>query len=892
MEQSLYIIDLYSFVFRAFFAIRSLNAPDGTPVNAVFGVANMLNKLFLDKKPDHVVICADAKEKGFREDIYPEYKANRDEVPEDLVPQFALIDELIERLAIPVMRVPGFEADDLIATLTKKFAYQEHIHVFIVSSDKDLMQLVSDKNHVCIYDTMKNKMLKESDVLEKFGVTPDKVVDVQSLCGDSSDNIPGVHGVGPKTAAKLVNEFGSLENVLENAAAIKGKIGEKIAAEKDQALLSRKLVALRDDILLDIRFEDLAYPLPDAARMNPFYEKLGFRTLIQEANKPVHTPSPQKSQSFTAHTLDSEESVLKMLSSYQKLAPHSFVAFDTETTALDSHQAGLVGVSLCFDNQNAYYIPVAHKTGQNVPLSVVLNHVGPLLSDPKIPKVAQNAKFDMNMLTRHGFNINGLSDDTLLAAYLLNPEGSHDLDTLAQKYLGHTTIKFADVVAKGKNFSDVPVDLATRYAAEDAWVAFSLHHELSSQIKKQEIEKIYRDIEVPLIPVLSNMELSGILVDQNLLDNLKVEFDQRLAELEKQVHALAGQEFNLNSPKQLAEILFVKLGLPPQRKTKTGYSTDVDVLSTLSHMHDLPKKLLDYRTITKLNSTYVIQLKNLINPQTQRVHTTFNQTIAATGRLSSTDPNLQNIPIKTQEGRRIRQVFIAPPEHVLFSADYSQIELRLLAAFSKDPELMSAYQQGLDIHKKTASSLFGVSVDEITNEMRSIGKTVNFGVIYGQSPFGLAQQLGVPQREAKRFIESFYENFSSVHNYREQILLQARQNGFVSTYLGRKRPVPEINSQNMMNRQNAERVAFNTVFQGSAADLIKKAMITIHAELTQKNLKTKMLLQVHDELIFEVPLNELNTIESLVPPIMENAFTLEVPLVVSFSHGKNWGEAH
>lgn len=894
-SKTLYILDLYSFIFRAYYAIRPLNAPDGTIVNAVYGVATMLNKLIAEKKPDHLVVCADSKEKGFREEIYPQYKANRAEVPEDLIPQFALIDELVRTLGIPVLREPGFEADDLIATLVKKFNSRDHTAICIVSSDKDLMQLVSDKKEVFLYDTMKDKIIREREVMEKFGVPPDKVLEVQGLCGDSSDNIPGISGVGPKTAAKLINDYGSVENVLKHASQIKGKLGEKILEEKNNALISLELVTLKDDVPLKIHWEDLAYHEVDLQKIKPFYERMNFRTLLHRdagATKTTAIPAGGKKFGFKVHVLDSAEKIRNTLEHYIKLSPLPPLAFDTETDDLDTQRAGLVGISLCFSPSESFYIPITHKSGTNVALADVVDPLAPVLANPQVPKIAQNAKFDMNMLGRHDMPVHGLVDDTLIASYLTDPDASHNLDVLAKKYLDHDTIKFDELVKRGKTFRDVPVDEAARYSAEDAWVVFMIREAVIAELKKQELEKIYREIEMPLIPVLSQMERNGILVDQNLLQELKIDFEQRLKKLEKEIHQLAGTEFNINSPKQLAEILFVKLGLPTQRKTKTGFSTDVDVLEALAPQHELPKKLLDYRMLGKLISTYVDQLRKLINPQTGRIHTTFNQAIAATGRLSSADPNLQNIPIKTPEGRRIREVFIAAPGHVIFSADYSQIELRLLAAFSQDPQLVEAYRKNIDIHKKTAASLFGMEINDVTNEMRATAKTVNFGVLYGQSPYGLSQQLGVPQKDAKRFIDSFYENFSRVRDYREEVINQARHQGYVATYLGRRRHVPDINSQNMMKRQNAERVAFNTVFQGSAADLIKKAMIEIDRQIEKQKLKSKMLLQVHDELVFEVPLEELHTIESLVPPLMENALELPVPLKVSFSHGKHWGEAH
>lgn len=889
MKKSLYLVDIFSFIFRAYYAIRPLSAADGTPVNALYGVVTMLQKLIQQKKPDHLVVCSDSKEKNFRYDIFPEYKANRGAPPEDLIPQIDLVWEYLESYPMQVLRVDGFEADDIIATLVHKFKKKKDMEIFMVSSDKDLMQLVDD--NVFLFDTMKNKVMGFEAVQEKFGVTPDKVIDVQAMCGDSSDNIPGLPGVGPKTATKLINEYGSLDEVLKNADKLKGKLAEKVANHKELAEISRKLVTLSLDVPCELTWKDLEIQEPQTAKLNDFFKRMNFNSLIQEesgSSKNKTDSKPKNEAQFI--TIDNLKDLKKVLSEFKK--SKRILAFDTETTSLDSLQADLVGISLCFDEKKAYYLPIGHKDGNNLSLDDIKETLSPILADTKYPKVAQNSKYDIKVLGQHGIEVRGVTDDTMLASYLTSPDGSHGLDYLAQKYLNHEMIKFKDVVEKGKTFADIDIAKATDYAAEDAWATFSLNTLLHEELKNHKVTAIYQDIEIPLIQVLARMETHGILVDQTLLKNLEKEFESRIAKLEKSIYDLAGEEFNINSPKQLQEILFVKLGLPPQKKTKTGYSTDVDVLSALANEHDLPKFILEFRTLAKLLSTYVIQLKSMIHPETKRVHTHFNQTIAATGRLSSTEPNLQNIPIKTEEGRRIREVFVAPKGSQLLSADYSQIELRLLAAFTKDPELVSAYQNDEDIHTKTASVILGITPDKISSEERALGKTINFGVVYGQSPFGLAKQLSIPQSEAKHFIDSFYKQFASVKSYKEDVIERARDEGFVTTYLGRKRFLPELKSKNFMMRQNAERVAFNTVFQGSAADLIKKAMILIDEKILNENWQTKMLLQVHDELVFEVPDNELETIKTPILEIMETAFELDVPLKVSANTGKTWGEAH
>lgn len=892
LKQKLYLVDISSFIFRAYYGVRPLTTSAGVAVNAVFGVVTMLNKLIGQNRPDHLVICADHPQKGFRHKIYPAYKANRSSPPEDLVPQFDLVWEFIRAYPLPVLSVEGYEADDIIATLVHQYKHTPNIEIIIVSSDKDLMQLVD--NNVCLYDTMKEKIIREKEVHEKFGVLPTQVIDVQSLCGDSSDNIPGIAGVGPKTATKLIQDFGSLDGVFENVEKIPGKLGEKIAQGKDSAFISKQLVTLVTDMPLQLDWESLALQVPNQKDLNEFYKKVEFKSMI--------TPTTSGDLFATQHAtakvnpaefiLINQESQLVAIVEDMLSQNITLLAFDTETDSLNTQQAHLVGFSFCYENTKAYYVPFRHVSAENFSLDAFRKIFSPILTHPGIAKLAQNAKFDLNILVNHGLIISPLKHDTLMSSYLLDPDGKHGLDYLAEKHLQHAMIKYTDIVPKDKTFADVPLDLAVNYAAEDAWATFCIHQKLISQLEQQNLQELYDTVEIPLINVLADMERHGVLLDPLMLLELKKEFQQRLAVLQENIFRLAGGEFNINSPKQLAEILFEKLKLPLQKKTKTGYSTDVEVLKQLAKNHDLPLLLLDFRSVSKLLSTYVEGLSAVMNQNTHRVHTHFNQTIAATGRLSSTEPNLQNIPIKTEEGRRIRHVFIAPPGYELLSADYSQIELRLLAAFSQDKNLVEAYQNNQDIHAKTAAHIFGIPLEQVSTKHRHIGKTINFGVVYGQSAFGLAQQLEVPQGEAAHFINSFYKEFSGVKDYREKVIAQAEQDGFVTTFLGRKRWFSDINSKNKMKKQMAERMAFNTVFQGSAADLIKKAMILIHQQLQEKSLHTKMILQVHDELLFEVPQNERDQVQQLVIQIMENAFQLNVPLQVSSCFGKNWAEAH
>lgn len=888
-KKKLYLVDIFSFIFRAYYAIRPLSTPDGTPANAVYGVVTMLKKLIDTDKPDHLIICADSKEKNFRYNIFPEYKANRGEAPEDLIPQIGLIEEFIKTYPMKLVRVDGYEADDILATLVKKYEKEKDMEIYIVSSDKDLMQLVSDEHHVYLYDTMKNKINKEEDVHKKFGVGPELVIDIQSLCGDAVDNIPGIKGVGPKTATKLINEYGSLEEVLNHADEIKGKLGEKVQTGIEDAKLSKKLVSLATDVPVEMTWKDMELKKPDISALNDFFKKMNFKRMIIEEGEEKSSKGKINKAKFI--TIQDEEKLKEVLSEYRKLKSVPF-SIDTETDSLDPLSANLVGISFCFQKDKAYYIPISHKNCENLKIDLVREYLNPILGDEKHFIVGQNIKYDINVLSQYDFRFNNIQDDTLIMSYLINPDSAHNLDALAQRYLDHNTISFKDLVGKGQTFADVEIQKATEYAAEDAWVVFCLLDQMKKELKETGCEKIYHELEIPLVSVLANMEQNGILVDQEKLTILETEFQKRLKELEKKIYKLAEEDFNINSTKQLAEILFVKLGLPVQKKTKTGYSTDVSVLTKLAEIHDLPKCLLEFRMLSKLLSTYVIQLKDLINPKTKRIHTSFNQAIAATGRLSSSDPNLQNIPIRSTEGKRIREVFIAPRGKQLFSADYSQIELRLLAAFTKDKQLMAAYKEDRDIHAQTAASIFGLELNNVTADQRAMGKTINFGVIYGQSPFGLAKQLDVPQKEAKHFIDMFYKEFSEVKKYKDKVLDDARKNGYVSTYLGRKRFIPEIKSKNFLARQNAERIAFNTVFQGSAADLIKKAMIDCHDFLLKKKLETKMLLQVHDELILEVPNDEESIIEKEIPKIMESAFELEVPLKVGYNFAKNWSDAH
>ncbi|MBI4412206.1 MAG: DNA polymerase I, partial [Deltaproteobacteria bacterium] len=746
---------------------------------------------------------------------------------------------------------------------------------------------------------MKEKRITPREVEERFGVGPEKVVDVLGLAGDASDNVPGIKGVGEKTAVKLIRQYGSLEEVLGHASEVTGKLGENIAAGKNDALMSKKLVTLHADVPLKLDWDYFELPQPEQDRLNEFYRKMEFSRLVEDSAEADKKHLEEKKEPKREYEMILKEKDLSRWIDRLGKSKEGF-CFDTETTSVDPLRARLVGISLSDLPNSACYIPLGHSylgCPDQLPKNEALGRLKPLFADPAIPKYGQNAKYDMEVLSGEGVEIRGLQGDTLIASYLLNPESAHNLDHLAREYLDYETLKFSEVVGRGETFDSVDVATACRYAAEDADVTFRLVSKLHPLLKKGNLSECYEKIEIPLIDVLFRMETHGVLVDVPLIGLLDAEFSSSLDRLQKEIHQNAGVEFNLNSPKQVADLLFGKLLLPRQRKTKTGYSTDVDVLMELSTMHPIPRLLADYRVLSKLKSTYIDQLKNLIHPKTGRIHTSYNQTVAATGRLSSSDPNLQNIPVRTEEGKRIRSAFVAPPGWKIVSADYSQIELRLLAAFSGDKSLKKAFAEDRDIHRMTAAKIFGIDEEKVASRQRSAAKTVNFGIMYGQSPFGLSKQLEIPVSVAKTYIDEFYRLYPLVSKYREKVFDEAKKSGMVHTWQGRRRMIPEINSRNNNLRSNAERAAFNTIFQGSAADLIKIAMINIDRKLAAGRAgaglsKTRMIMQVHDELIFEVPENEVETVKCFVKREMEQALPCEVPLKVDVGVGNNWAEAH
>lgn len=891
MTKKLYIIDGANYLYRAFYAIRPLSNSKGLPTNALYGFTQMLLSVTRQAQPDYVVVAFDRKEPTFRDEMYSEYKANRKEPPEDLVPQFPYVQKIVEALNIPGISLAGFEADDIMGTLAQLAS--PDLKVVLLSGDKDLMQLIND--HVSILDTMKERFIHREEVIEKFGVPPEQVIEVLALMGDSSDNVPGVKGVGPKTASQLIQQFGSVAGVYENISQVKGAVQQKLMTDRANAELSRQLVTIKCDVPLSSGLHDWTVREPHREKLRELFTELEFHKLLQEL-VPKNEQEQQIQTQDTQYQLVTDELAWQKV--FHELKQKKRFALDTETTSLDAMQAKLVGISLATAAGKAWYVPLAHQLelGQSQPpMPQVLRDLQSLLADESVEVFGQNLKYDLKILANAGVTCQAKLFDTLLASYLVNASGQHNLTVLAQQYLAHTMIAYADVVGRGKTeitFDEVPLDKALQYSAEDADMTFQLGQIFQQKIREQGLEDLFYQLEIPLLQVLLEMEMHGVLLDCDYLQTLSKQFHEKLVQLERSIYEMAGQEFNIQSPKQLGEILFEKLQLPGGKKTKTGFSTSQDVLEDLADQHPLPKVILEYRSFAKLCSTYVDSLPQLVHPKTKRIHSSFNQVVAATGRLSSSDPNLQNIPIRSEEGRKIRSAFVAAKGFVFLDCDYSQIELRVLAHMSEDAVLLDAFAKNLDIHAITAAGIFGGSPESVSKEQRSVGKTINFATLYGQGAFSLAKQLGVSVAEAKSYIESYFARFPSIAAYREKVLDEARKTQVVKTLFGRVRPVADINAPNVMMRQGAERVAFNSVFQGTAADIIKKAMVQLHAELPKISAQSKMLMQVHDELIFEVPEAEVEKVKAEVLRIMSTCVQLKVPLLVEAGIGKNWGEAH
>jgi DNA polymerase-1 len=950
------LVDGSGFIFRAYHALPPLSRPDGTPVNAVLGFTNMLVKLLAENRCDHIAVIFDAGRKSFRNELYAEYKAHRPEPPDDLKPQFALVREATRAFNVPAIELPGYEADDLIASYAK-CARDAGAKVTIISSDKDLMQLIGPG--IEMFDPLKNRPIGDAEVREKFGVGPEKVVEVLALIGDTSDNVPGVPGIGPKTAAELLNTYGDLDTVLARAGEIKQpKRRETLLANIEQAKLSRELVRLKADCELPMPLESFAVKLPEPRTLLDFLEKQGFRSVIArlkttgvlagDAASPApaepKTPEPaarpaapkrEVAATPPKYSLVQDEALLDQW--INTIRAEGYVSVDTETTSLDAMRAELVGISLAVTPSEGCYIPVGHVApGQPLPGQVaaaedgglgltggsnggaaseapkqlardlVLQKLKPLLEDPAILKIGHNIKFDAQIFARLGIDLKPI-DDTMLMSYVLGAGANgHGMDELAELCLGRKTITYDEVTGTGKsrlNFAQVPLDKARDYAAEDAEVTMCLWRHLKPRLVAEHLVTVYETMERPLVPVLRAMEAAGVVVDREELRRLSNDFALRLADLERQIHKLAGREFNVGSPAQLGKILFDEMGLQlpgggKPAKTKTGaYATGADVLEDLAAAgHELPQKVLDWRQLSKLKSTYTDTLLEQINPVTGRVHTCYSQAVASTGRLSSNDPNLQNIPIRTEEGRKIRKAFVAAEGCELLSFDYSQIELRLVAHVAGIEALKQAFRDGLDIHAMTASQVFGVPIEGMDKGVRNRAKAINFGIIYGISAFGLARQLGIPQGEARAYIDAYFKKYPGIRDYMDRTKEQARQQGYVTTLFGRRVHVPGITAKNPAQRSFAERAAINAPIQGAAADIIKRAMVKIPPALVKAGLRAKMLLQVHDELLFEAPPSEREAIVATVKPLMEQAalpvVELSVPLVVEVGHGVSWDAAH
>jgi DNA polymerase-1 len=884
-----FLIDGSSYIFRAFFAIRGLSSSKGIPTNAAFGFTSMLLKVLRDHKPDGIAVVFDAKGPTFRTKLYPAYKAQRPSTPPDLAVQIPYIKKIVEGFRIPALEKEGYEADDVIGTIAKK-AEHDGLEVVIVTGDKDLLQVVSEK--VTLLDTMKDSHKGLREVKERFGVLPERLPDIMGLSGDSIDNIPGVPGIGEKTAVDLIKRFGSLDSLLQRIEGsddkeLKKRTKEQIRTHRDQALLSKNLATIDTHVPLETRWDDFLLSPPDEETLRALFKELEFHKFLQDF-------FPHKSISYENYHLVTTEVEFDQLVASLKGA--NVFSVDLETTSRDPITAKVVGISFSHKPHEAYYCPVGHDY-PGVPAqlspSLVLEQLKPLIEDPKTGKYGQNIKYDYLVLRRQGVKMAGIACDTMVASYLLNPtKRSHSLENIAQEYLEHQMITYKEVTEKGQGFQKVDLQQAMRYSGEDADVTFLLAELLMHKLEEEGLQDLFLQIELPLVEVLAEMELGGVKINTDLLRELSKELEARLWDLEKRVFDLVGEEFNINSTQQLGKILFEKLRLPVIKKTKTGYSTDVEVLEELAKEHELPRTVLEYRSLTKLKSTYADALPQLIESSTGRVHTSYNQTVTATGRLSSSDPNLQNIPIRTEDGRRIREAFIPEAGWWMISADYSQIELRILAHLSKDTTLIKAFQEDEDIHTRTASEIFNVPPSQITPQMRREAKVINFGIIYGMSPYGLAKELDVEPRVAAKYIEEYFGRYEMVKSYLDETLKKAREKGYVTTLYNRRRYLPEINSSNRAVRQFAERTAINTPIQGTAADLVKIAMIRIYRRIADTKCRTKMIMQVHDELVLEAPDDEAANIERMVKEEMEGVIDMVVPLKVSIARGRNWGAIH
>ena len=922
-KKLLTLVDGSYYLFRAYHAMPGLTNAENEPTGAIFGVINMLRKLIRDEQPDYFAVVFDAKGKTFRNDLYPEYKANRPPAPSDLVAQIAPLHEIIRALGVPLLSIDKVEADDVIATLAVQAA-QAGLKTLVSTGDKDLAQIVNDDIH--LINTMSNTRYARAGVIEKYGVPPERIVDYLALIGDTSDNVPGIPKVGPKTAVKWLAEYGTLDDIIANANDFTGKVGEYLRENLNQIPLSKRLVTLKTDLELPVRPQQLLITDQDRMALREHYRRWGFRSWLPDINsdRTAVTDGPGAVDLTNRPTESGEEpapsggnlkgNAVTLKQNYEtvytveqlerwvdKLAAAELFSFDTETTSLDYMRAELVGLSFSVRAGEAAYVPVAHDydgAPKQISRRKVLEKLRPLLESENHKIVGQNLKYDRNVLANYRVELNGIAHDSMLQSYVLNSVGSrHDMNSLAKKYLGKTITSYEDVAGKGVKqvtFNRVPVEQAAAYAAEDADITLQLHQTLWPRLAKEHgLRALYLHIEVPLLGVIARMERNGVRIDTDMLLQQSSELAQLMLEAEQQAHSLAGQAFNIGSPKQIQEILYGKMQLPVLAKTPTGQpSTAESVLQELAAEHELPASILRHRELSKLKSTYTDRLPEQVNPATGRVHSSYHQAVAATGRLSSSDPNLQNIPVRTQAGRKIRQAFIATPGNVLLAADYSQIELRIMAHLSADAALLAAFAAGSDIHRATAAEVFGVGLAEVNTEQRRAAKAINFGLIYGMSAFGLARQLGINRGAAKQYVDKYFERYPAVKEYMDATRVRAREAGYVETVFKRRLYLPDIDSRNAARRQYAERTAINAPMQGTAADIIKRAMIAIDKKLLRSEKNIRMIMQVHDELVFEAAPAEVVEYEQEIRRLMCEAASLSVPLIVDIGIGANWDEAH
>ena len=890
MKDRIFVIDGSSYLYRAYHAMPPLSTSSGQPTGAVKGVTNMLMNLKKDSEGSPIIVVFDAKGKTFRSDIYSEYKANRPPMPDELRDQLAPVKSICRAIGFPLVEIEGVEADDVIATISK-MAKEAKYKCVISSLDKDLMQLVEDP-HITMMDTMKHKIFNEESVFEKFGVKPNQIRDLLALVGDTSDNIPGVPKVGQKTAAKWLNEYGDLIGIKENAESIKGVVGENLRNALDDLDRNLELVSLKHDVDINQTFESLLVPSPNEDELNKIFAELEFKAVDKNKEK----EATKKDSKY--ETILDEKGLKNWIS---KINKSKAFAIDTETDSVETVSANLIGISLSVTENEGCYIPIAHSYDgcpKQLSMDNVVKNLGPAIEKNQDKVVGQNLKFDIPILARHGIKITKFLADTMLMSYVLNSTATrHGMDRLADYYLNYTTTKYTDVTgtaSKQISFSEVKLDVASDYAAEDADITLRLYNVLASMLKEKSVqEKLLKEIEYPLVHVLSRVEQNGAKIDKKKLADHSKELGKKIDDLSSQAYKIAEEEFNLDSPKQLLEILYEKQGLPVLKKTPKGQpSTNEDTLKRLSEEYELPKIILQYRTLAKLKSTYTDSLINIENPKTERIHTSYQQAVTSTGRLSSTDPNLQNIPIKTAEGRRIREAFIPEKGNVLISADYSQIELRIMAHLSQDKNLTYAFNNDIDVHSSTAAEVFGVAIDNVSQDQRRSAKAINFGLMYGMSAFGLTRQLGIPRGEAQEYLDTYFARYTGVRDYMDNIKAQAKEDKYVETIMGRRLYLNEINAANGLRRQAAERAAINAPLQGSAADIIKKAMLDIDELLLNEMQEVQMIMQVHDELIFESPKDNADVVMKKMKETMEKTVQLNIPLIAEAAIGSNWNEAH